>query len=418
MKSPIVDVHAHLFNADDVPVKGFLTQAYGVPGLIAEIVDAIVQGLAPDDRLSFEVLEGHEPTDEEVDYALEACLRENAQLERRVESRIEAGLGSIWRHVKWALTVMTRSRLELAHRLTKTYPEVDLFIPLMVDLDLWLNDSAETTAHERVERFMDPLIERFAGRIHPFVAFDPERQRRHGDALELVRDALENRGFIGVKLYPPAGFSASGNDAPGLDTALEQLYAFCEAEEVPIAAHCNDSGAQAAPGRGRLSHPKYWQPVLAAHPNLRLNLAHFGGEDDLARNADRSWAFEIAEMMSRYRNVYGDTGHHSIVHNRQIRERFFERLHELYRRHPAARERFLFGTDWHMIVREQDYRDYLGRYREFYVEQFGEGECEGFLGGNAVEFLGLRQGGGNRSRLTDYYGRRGIAPPSWFTDLA
>ena len=65
---------------------------------------------------------------------------------------------------------------------------------------------------------------------------------------------MTKRGFLGVKLYSPMGFKPMGNAAqdvtfpayasqsePGfgaaLDKALDALYAWCEANEVPILAH-------------------------------------------------------------------------------------------------------------------------------------------------------------------------------------
>jgi hypothetical protein len=49
---------------------------------------------------------------------------------------------------------------------------------------------------------------------------------------------------------------------------------------------------------------------------------------------------------------------------------------------------------------------------------FTEEEIDRFLGGNALEFLGLLPGGKNRERLENFYAKKKIAPPKWFTDTA
>jgi hypothetical protein len=49
---------------------------------------------------------------------------------------------------------------------------------------------------------------------------------------------------------------------------------------------------------------------------------------------------------------------------------------------------------------------------------YSEEEIGDFLGGNALEFLGLLPGGKNRERLKDFYARKKIPLPNWFTSTA
>jgi hypothetical protein len=65
------------------------------------------------------------------------------------------------------------------------------------------------------------------GRVHGFVPFCPlcavvhrsSQPLADWDPLELVQNAIQNKGFMGVKLYPPVGFAPYGNKL--LDAACE-----------------------------------------------------------------------------------------------------------------------------------------------------------------------------------------------------
>src|SRR5439155_20874758 len=115
--------------------------------------------------------------------------------------------------------------------------------------------------HEKVSRLsMLGRLGYGTARVHPFVGFDPRRElvsRKRADlkgALALAKEAVQEYGFIGVKLYPPMGFRPLGNgataemtaeDAYRVDGILDELYTWCEAEQVPVTAHCNPSNEAA-----------------------------------------------------------------------------------------------------------------------------------------------------------------------------
>jgi hypothetical protein len=76
---------------------------------------------------------------------------------------------------------------------------------------------------------------------HYFVPFDPFRKGPR--ALDLMKDAIRNKGAIGVKIYPPMGFKPSDSDqssgmAHHLNDRMKALLDFCLKEDVPILAHC------------------------------------------------------------------------------------------------------------------------------------------------------------------------------------
>jgi hypothetical protein len=87
------------------------------------------------------------------------------------------------------------------------------------------------------------------------------------------------------------------------------------------------------------------------------------------------------------------------------------------------KKRILYGSDWHVLKRVKNFEIFMEKYIQvmgqagFYTEE----EMGDFLGGNALEFLGLLPGGKNRKRLERFYNNptnRIDSPPDWFTSTA
>ncbi|MBA3404742.1 MAG: hypothetical protein H0U13_08680, partial [Gemmatimonadaceae bacterium] len=95
---------------------------------------------------------------------------------------------------------------------------VDLMLPSLMDFDWWLaKGEPTTTSLRRQVEVMRQIAIVTGGRVHAFMPYDPLRQVAFelgyaaADSFSLVKDAIENQGFVGVKLYPPMGFAALGN---------------------------------------------------------------------------------------------------------------------------------------------------------------------------------------------------------------
>jgi predicted TIM-barrel fold metal-dependent hydrolase len=437
--NPVIDIHTHTFNADDLPVKGFL-EARGVPEFIAAIVDAWIQEQTPADPAGAESAvagdKGLDITDEEAEEILERILRKDPALRRmfedamKGESGMDRGLSrsvfhQIVGHLRWA-KLITRKREEIAGKMTAIYPEADLFVPLMMDMTYWLDDPIETTFPVQID-LLKRMVIQFEGRVHPFVAFDPERERRFQagtidqGAADLVKHAIENCGFLGVKLYPPLGYSPVGRSpskpqhGQAYRRILWELYDYCAQNEVPVTTHCTDGGAEAHAGSGALADPEGWKTVLADFPQLRLNLAHMGN-DKACVDEENQWTQTIAEMMDSYESVYADTGHHCLVENAYVRPRFLDKLEQLFDAYPRAPQRLMFGTDWHLLHRTRTYKKFLVDYCRYYSERFSAEWTEQFMGRNAMAFLGLAPGDRNHERLDRFYEENDIATPSWWQD--
>jgi hypothetical protein len=328
-RSLVVDVHCHTFNADDVPVRGFLRHVVfenrrGADAL-AQLIDAVVQRAAPGYRAEKAILDRllgrsgfesvyafaeavspplttPESLEEEVDATLVELQGSHPALLARLEAEVGDGApgieraallpgpSGVRRAIRWA-TLFTKSRLELTRYALSLYGQrVALFTPLLVDLDFGVGDVAEVSTREQVElhekisrlSMLGLLDSPSAAHVHPFVSFDPRRELRArlaGDIetpLDVVMGAVERYGFVGIKVYPPMGWRPIGNsvsagmtDAEALhvDDILRELYTWCMREHVPITAHCNQS-QYADPSYCDFASPGHWSKVLDEFPEL------------------------------------------------------------------------------------------------------------------------------------------------------
>jgi predicted TIM-barrel fold metal-dependent hydrolase len=473
--SAVVDVHCHTFNGDDLPIAGFvhrvLLHNLGVLRLVSRVLDLVGQAGTPGyeaERSRLDRLLGYEAPglapaafvgepsfDEVVDQTYRTIRTENPELLVEAERDLAAmegapapgpaalspigGFLAAKRAIAWAV-LLRRSRLDITRRLLATYPEVDLFTPMTVDMAVGLRDQPEVTLlqqlelHEKISRLgmVGRLRDGAPAHVHPFVGFDPRseyRSRKAGDvlsALEIVQLAVQRFGFIGVKLYPPMGFRPTGNvpnsemdaeQASAVDSILEELYTWCEREDVPVTAHCSASN-EARRDYRLFSSPELWGKVLAAHPGLRLNLGHFGGASEDPADPAARWPAEIAVLANQRPHIYADTGNHRIDDD-EIATSYFAKLHRLFEAIETARikDRLMYGSDWLMLALLPRSEGFLHTYRDLYDKHFGAEATSRFMGGTALEFLGLSDPTNkNRLRLVDRYSAVRAALPPWLGD--
>lgn len=486
----VVDIHCHTFNGDDLPVRGFVRGVHfedrRLGDAVAALVDRLVQARAPgyDDEVrrldallgaparpvvaavtggeeSLGAVEAPLVDDAvvpDLDAKVEAELRElaasdpyllnaaAAELEETAGDTLTESEGLLgWgpaavRTVRWAALYASPRLDNTVHLVRQFGDEVDLFTPMLVDLELGLNDQPQTSVlqqvelQERISRLS--MLGRLPGvrraQVHPFVGFDPRREvltRQRGDpvgALDVVKMAVTRYGCIGVKLYPPMGFrpfnnarkpgGPPGQDAEAVDEVLRDFYGWCLTKDVPVTAHCNISNG-ARDAYDAFSDPDDWGSVLDAFPGLHLNLGHFGGVRALTAD---SWPQRIAELAgeepdSPGRNLYADVGNHRT--DKAEFATFMSQLQELFAADTtkAMAERLLYGSDWYMLAILPNLDDFMSHYREAYQEAFGGSATTAFFGSRALSFLGFDSPANQncvrlRARYTKYASER---MPGW-----
>lgn len=162
------------------------------------------------------------------------------------------------------------NRLRNAAMMMSFWPNVDIFMPLQIDF-FEGPDNPKVASPRQQAKFYRDLNLATRGRFLPLIAYNPRRQveggANHVKALDLVKEAVEEWGFIGVKLHPSTGFNPINNEAFGCpnpavprltdnltgleglayDRAMEGLYRLCEELDVPILTHGSDSLSVAEP---------------------------------------------------------------------------------------------------------------------------------------------------------------------------
>jgi predicted TIM-barrel fold metal-dependent hydrolase len=340
--------------------------------------------------------------------------------------------------------------------------ELRLMTPAIVDFGPWptpdwdvYRDQTRTADQQAVLLEKIALIRRPGRAIHGFIGFDPWRylqdQNKPNNPFQVMRDAIEQRGFVGVKLYPPMGFRPYGNNDkmdfppdlvtlckghPGraLDEALWKVYDYCNRYEVPIMAHCADS-IGSRPNYALRSSPDYWELVLKKFKKLRLNLAHFGGIWDYVCDPkcdlscawtdkmDKDWPDKIAKLVDKYDNLFVDVGDFSGVLMRWNSEtcmtkEILTKLTDLVGSHQKLRSRIMYGSDWMLLDGEPQNERYYQAMQDKFSPVVGPGNIDKFLGQNAGTFLGLRSGQRTRQRIDDFYRRNQQQPPDFDKYLA
>lgn len=327
-------------------------------------------------------------------------------------------------------------------------PPVDLLVTSFLDFDYWISQGQPTaTSLPDQIAVMERISVLTGGRVHSFLPYCPLRDlitrkqgEEHGQSLRWIKEAITERGFIGVKIYPPMGFAPYGNEeaerdnaklwhkdwiperakkkgfGKELDNTLAVFYDWCVKNSVPVMAHTSRTNImhkdfELLPG----SH--YWGLALKAFRELRINLGHIGGNKD----NEGAWKADgFIKLMNPAPMAYADIGYFYDVIDYQetlissMRKVFAEKI---------TRERMMYGSDYQMIISERGWAKYQREFRDVIravapKEQTLE---KNFFGHNAARYLGLtRSVGGrenNRSRLETFYKTNNIPEPSWMTKV-
>ncbi|WP_031330262.1 amidohydrolase family protein, partial [Ralstonia sp. AU12-08] len=214
-----------------------------------------------------------------------------------------------------------------------------------------------------------------------------------------------------------------------LDTAMEALFRYCIDHDVPVMAHTNHSNGPSEKFKD-LAGSEYWAYALEKFPGLRVNFGHFGDTDLEDHGGEKTRRFLdliTATPGSPGINAFADSSYFAGVLLNQ--PRMVEVLRSLYAasNNHVLRERFMYGTDWTMILPQRNVDRYLSDFmdvmRRIESEQPDVGArrtslSNAFFGRNAAQFLGLEVGMQNRRRLEDFYAGNKIPTPDWMQKIA
>jgi len=291
------------------------------------------------------------------------------------------------------------------------YPPDTRYGLLTMDMDYMKAGRAEQDYLEQLDQMVD-IKEKYWEQVIPFMAIDPRRP----NLFELVKKYTD-LGFGGFKLYPPLGYYP-------FDERLDEVYAFAEAEGLPVITHCSPGGiywrgkitpdmlvhpktGKTLTGRNNaefarnFTHPANYEYVFEKFPKLKVCLAHFGGTEEWdkylknywpreaveqrlqGKKPDRyiSWLSLILDMMKKHDTLYADISY--TAHE----ERFLSVIKVLLNT-PKLREKILYGSDCYMVLLDKsekafsiNVRGYMGE-RDY--RQMAETNPQAFLARNTT----------------------------------
>ncbi len=284
--------------------------------------------------------------------------------------------------------------------------------PLMMDFEACFQERAIETGENYVPyacyrdnsdednqiHKISKVTARYPWQIFPFIMFDPRRQH----AVEICKNALKNKGFLGIKLYPALGYFPvpGAGESQEIDNALKVMYAYCGIERIPITVHCSTRGAYAQHNPNwqdiwKEEYPWQWIETIKTY-NLKVNFAHFGGTYikhliDCETQLSLEWHKNIQTMMrSIYRlniigskaSVFADVSYHELVHDHELQDKYFGDLKGLLNK-KHYQTQVLFGTDAFMISHTWHEKEFIVPF----LEHLNEAEQKRLLFENPAKFL-------------------------------
>jgi predicted TIM-barrel fold metal-dependent hydrolase len=151
----------------------------------------------------------------------------------------------------------------------------------------WREDAGYT--QDEINKHSAEMAKWYPGRVFSFAGVDPRRYQ----AVKIFEKAVTEYGAIGLKLYPPCGFTAD-------DPKCYPLYQKCLELDVPVLIHSGYTFCRAL--YSMTSHPKYIEQVAIDFPDLKIIIAHSG----IQTNASTAW-WEDAMGIARTKwNVFLD----------------------------------------------------------------------------------------------------------------
>jgi len=323
--------------------------------------------------------------------------------------------GARYKHLEELLKIYCDNNIEnVAASYIKRMEDAGIKIatPLMMDLEACFQERAIDPDENYVPYAFYPdngdeynqidkiskITARYPWQIFPFIMFDPRRQH----AVEICKNALEYKGFLGIKLYPALGyFPVSGaGESQEIDDALKAIYTYCGTQRIPITVHCATRGAYAQHNPNwkdiwKKTDPWQWIETIKTY-DLKVNFAHFGGthiKHPLDRETQLSleWHKNIQTMMrSIYRlniigskaSVFADVSYHELAHDHELQDEYFWDLKGLLNE-KHYQTQVLFGTDASMISHTWHETEFLVPF----LEHLNEAEQKRLFFENPAKFL-------------------------------
>ena len=206
------------------------------------------------------------------------------------------------------------------------YPDDTVFAVYSMDMEYMAAGKPRQKYREQLEELAE-LKKKYPKLIRAFIMLDPRRGKAESERL--VKEYIEDKGFTGIKVYPPLGYYP-------YDARLSGVYEYAQKNRIPVVGHCAggpvfyrkkltpdmiDHDAPVKPSNRKnpcdhFAHPLCYERVAVKYPGMKLNLSHSGGGVELDDYLGTSWHDPEAKkenwysivrrLLKKYRNVYAD----------------------------------------------------------------------------------------------------------------
>jgi predicted TIM-barrel fold metal-dependent hydrolase len=313
---------------------------------------------------------------------------------------------------------------------------IDICVPLLIDFEKAIpavnHKDTVIPYYSEIEESQISLISkqiaRYPWRIFPFVMFDPRRE----NSLEICKKAIEEYGYIGIKMYPALGYHPCPDitRSPGsywkrflpytdeIALRLEEFYEYCGTNEIPITTHVDIEGAFRSEKLEKNSwlvnslikimelnkikeeevfpftEMFNWIMPIRKY-NLKINFAHLGGNyfhnNKILQNKALKWREQILnliifskELNKNFGRVYSDLSFHYMALMENTQSAYFKDLRDILQQ-DSYKSRILFGTDASLLSHTWKEKNYIA---PFLNEDNLSAEMQSLiLSENPVKFL-------------------------------
>lgn len=261
-----------------------------------------------------------------------------------------------------------KSQEDVFKQIQGYYPPKTRFVVLPMDMEQMCAGKVKVGVEQQLQDLSN-LYKKQPDIVIPFIPVDPRRK----NILDFVKRYAEDHQFKGIKIYPRLGFYPT-------DERLMPVYEYAQKNNLPVLSHCSKGGVYTKeitdamlqhPRKGKVgkekakkfSHyftePLNYDQLMGDFPNLRLCLAHFGGNTEWDKYLDspwhpdspdsknRSWVSDIVDLMEKHPNLYTDISY-TAFHS----DKYFPLMSVLLE-NTKIRNKIMFGSDYYMIEREK-----------------------------------------------------------------
>ena len=381
-KDYFIDSHLHLFNIDHIPIFTLLARLnLNLIKIGALFVD--LNKLRDEFEKFFtyfesDITDNIEMLTDEIDNSLNPIGLKALKNRDRILTPLIMDFEKISGVAHEKLKNQTQ-RLVKTLRESKVVPDNYKILPFL-GLD---PRRFKSTAPGQIGSAIDNLIEECAGGLKP-------KNQRENPAR------LQNGDIIGIKLYPPIGFDPYPEENNALKKKYLAVFRHIHKLGLPLTVHCQRGSYQpngvSSNDLEQYTNPVNWGRVLKEDglADLRVNFAHFGGEDSVkdtvawekeAENVlskrkfedlnKSTWTYTIINLLKQYKNAYADIS----AFNYRDKKATLALAWILALDHTGEldnlgqhrlSDKLLWGSDYPMPIREQEFNNYTKILSEFY----------------------------------------------------